>query len=249
MAVPKKARVIAARELSEHTREIELEVIEGAPLGFAGGQYVIVNSGVALPDGRIAKRAYSILSSDRVQDRFELTVRRIGPGPGSNWIHRLRPGDTFEFSGPWGKYLANPDDPPGDVLVVATDTGVTAAIGLVTGQAFAGRLARTRLVWASESPDYFLPLSRIAERLPPELAGWDRATIGPVGAPGRVDAFRDLVRSATSGTLPALVFLSGDGAAIHPAAQNDLVARGLPEASVKIESFFNTPSRKVPAAT
>ncbi|HEX4456456.1 MAG TPA: oxidoreductase, partial [Polyangia bacterium] len=49
-------------DLSETTRLVELEPAES--LDFVGGQYIIVNSGITLPDGKVAKRAYSFVSAD-----------------------------------------------------------------------------------------------------------------------------------------------------------------------------------------
>src|SRR5947199_337345 len=78
------------------------------PLGFVGGQYLIVDSGVMLPNGKAAKRAYSILTSDADQARFQIAVKRLGNGPGSTFMHEAQVGTEIPFSGPWGKYL--PDD-------------------------------------------------------------------------------------------------------------------------------------------
>src|SRR5947209_5097689 len=105
MAERKTARVVSAR-MEGNARLLELE--PSAPLGFVGGQYLIVDSGQLLPSGKAAKRAYSILSSDARQDRFQIAVKRIEGGPASNFLHAVEPGAEVPFSGPWGKFL--PDD-------------------------------------------------------------------------------------------------------------------------------------------
>src|SRR2546430_11598950 len=104
MAVVKTARLVAAENVGPKTRHFALEA-EGDPLGFAGGQYLIVDSGIVLAGGKIAKRAYSIVSADAEQTRFELAVRRQDPGPGSGYMHELALGATIKFSGPWGKFV------------------------------------------------------------------------------------------------------------------------------------------------
>src|SRR5262249_8344974 len=136
MAVAKQARVISSTPITAETRLIELALPDGAPLGFVGGQYIIVNSGVPLPGGKIAKRAYSILSRDSEQQRITLAVRRIGEGPGSNFMHRLNAGDEVPFSGPWGQFLPPAESSQGRTLVFASDTGITAALSLIRGEKF-----------------------------------------------------------------------------------------------------------------
>src|SRR6516165_248849 len=98
MAAQKEARVVAVADLSPLTRAVTLAPLER--LDFVGGQYLIVNSGATLPDGKLAKRAYSIISPDARQDELMLAVRRIGSGPASSFMHQLQPGDVVPFSGP-----------------------------------------------------------------------------------------------------------------------------------------------------
>ena len=111
MAQQKEARVVHVVDLSETTRVVELEPAK--PLDFVGGQYLIVNSGIQLPDGKLAKRAYSILSADERQERLVVAVRRLD-GPGSRWMHERAVGDVLQFSGPWGKWLADDARPRRD---------------------------------------------------------------------------------------------------------------------------------------
>jgi ferredoxin-NADP reductase len=187
MATAKTARVVRVEPVGRDGRLLEFEPAE--PLGFVGGQYVIVNTQIVLPGGKIAKRAYSILSSDRDQRRFQIAVRRLGDGPGSTFMHSLSPGDEVLFSGPWGKFL--PDDSrPRRTLVVATHTGITAALGLVRGERFAPQLATTTLVWLHRDP--FLS-AEVAQSL--------------ISAP---------IDDAIPAERPESAFLCGDGAVIYP---------------------------------
>jgi ferredoxin-NADP reductase len=150
MADARTARLSAGRGLGPKTRLLEFSIPDGQPLGFVGGQYIIVNTGVPLPGGKVAKRAYSILSSDAEQERFQIAVRQIGPGPGSNFMHELPVGSELPFSGPWGKYLVGPSEAAGKTLVFATDTGLTAALGLIRGTHFRPLLPGTHVVWFVE---------------------------------------------------------------------------------------------------
>ncbi|AUX19914.1 uncharacterized protein SOCEGT47_003680 [Sorangium cellulosum] len=73
-------------------------------------------------------------------------------------------GGELEWSGPWGK-LRLPDGFSGRALVVATDTGITAALGIARGAAAAGA-QRLDLLWLVESEAYFVPERFVRDRLP-----------------------------------------------------------------------------------
>jgi ferredoxin-NADP reductase len=247
MADARTARLAAARSLGPETRLLEFALPDGEPLGFVGGQYVIVNTGVPLPGGKVAKRAYSILSSDAEQQRFQIAVRRIGAGPGSNFMHTLEPGADLPFSGPWGKYQVGPDDTqaPGHTLVFATDTGLTAALGLVRGTRFRPLLAGARVVWFVASKDYFLPEAWVETAIPVGCRSFSIHTGLPVHAPERIADAREALRTALGPVLPDRVFLSGDGAVLYPLC-HDLMESGLAEDRIRLECFFNNPQRRAP---
>lgn len=234
MAIAREARVVHVVDLTPTTRVLELEPT--APLDFVGGQYVIVNSGLTLPDGKLAKRAYSFLSADERQERVVLAVRQMKERPGSgvvsNWLHTRAVGDVIAFSGPWGKWLAD-DARPRRTLVLATDTGITAALGLVCGRAFAPQRARAELVWLVEHDRYFLPAPFVTAALPAGVAFW-RRPLPPVGHPERIP---QALRVAAADTAFDSVFLVGDGAVV--CALRDHV---FPEA--RVETFFNHPVKK-----
>lgn len=223
MAIAKKARVEAARFAAG---AILLDLALDEPLGFAGGQYVIVDTGVDLPGGKRAKRAYSIVTSDEAQSRITLAVKRLEGGPGSNAMHALGAGDAVTFSGPWGKMVVG-EETRGRTLVFATDTGITAALGLVRERGFDRLRAQADLVWYVESQDYFLPFE-FAEGFRIE-----RAPL-PVDRPQRAAH----ALSCLSGHYDS-AFLSGDGRVVHAIAD-----RLGPIA--KVECFFNNPAKKAP---
>jgi len=201
---------------------------------------VIVDSGIALPGGKIAKRAYSIASPDAEQTRLEVAVRRQDEGPGSNYMHELAVGATVKFSGPWGKFVANEADPIGPTLVVATDTGITAALGLLQARAFRSRLETATLVWFRESDDDFVPERFARERVPGACGGFRVERFPAVGHPERGLVACELVRSFGG---IARAYLAGDGDVIT-AMSGTLVAAGLAEPHIAIECFFNNPAKK-----
>ncbi len=252
MAVTRFATLRAAEPLGGDTRLLSFDLHGDEPLGFSGGQYLIVDAGLVLPSGKAVKRAYSILTPDGDQHRFTLASKRIDPGPGSGYMHGLLPGAEIKFSGPWGK-LRPDGERPGRVLVLATDTGVTATLGLVLGRAFAPLLPRTHFVWLRPDPGYFLPEALVRERLPAGLEEVAIDLLPPIGHPERVAHVRtrladDLGRAGSSARRQpvAQAFIAGDGT-INYALLDDLVAAGIPATRDHLESFFNMP-KKSPAA-
>jgi ferredoxin-NADP reductase len=230
MAVKKTARIVAAETLSPSVRLLTLEPSE--PLGFVGGQYLIVDSGVMLANGKAAKRAYSILSGDADQARFQIAVKRLGDGPGSTFMHEQAVGTEIPFSGPWGKYL--PDDAtPRHTLILATDTGITAAMGLIAGEKFAPQRAQARLVWLTEREDYFLQPAFVRERTGLDVMIERVPPVNHVERP----AVGDAVLTKHLSHQPDTVFLSGDGALIYPWRER------LADRVVRFECFFNNPEK------
>jgi ferredoxin-NADP reductase len=245
MAERKVATLLAAEPLGENTKLLSFRMGEGE-LGFAGGQYLIVDTGILIAGGKIAKRAYSIISADRQQGEFQLAVRRIGSGPGSNFMHGLQPGASLGFSGPWGKFVAG-ENMHKDPLVFATDTGITAALGLLRGQAPSSWGSSSRLVWFAESDCYFLPFHFVIGEL--DSTGVKNLAIAeapPVAHPQRTQKALAIVERAIAEVMPRSAFLSGDGAVVY-AVRSRLIAAGLSADNIHIECFFNNPQRRVAA--
>jgi ferredoxin-NADP reductase len=244
MAEPRNARLIDAQFIGDATRLMSFQLEEARPLGFIGGQYVIVNTGMPLPGGKIAKRAYSLLSADTDQHRFQIAVKRIGTGPGSNFMHTLSVGAELTFSGPWGKFFPAEGEPDPPTLVIATDTGVTAALGLVRSARAASALATMRFIWFVESPDYFLPELMVSD-LASDTDEVIVVTGPPVDHPERVPTALTVIRELCGETMPQRAFLSGDGNILFPLCE-ELKVMGVSESAIRMECFFNNPIRKAP---
>lgn len=243
MAQQKHAELVRSACLGENTRLLTFRA--EVELGFRGGQYIIVDTGIPLPGNKIAKRAYSIVSGDNAQSEFQLAVRRIGDGPGSNFMHGLELGAELKFSGPWGKLVANDCD--GDSVVLATDTGVTAALGLVNSNALAAFRAYSRFVWIAESAQYFLPFDHVIAQL--DRIGVRNLVVKeapPIAAPARVTKALGLIDELVAAKMPSSVYLSGDGAIIYP-LRDWLLSKGIYGGNIRLECFFNNPERKAPA--
>lgn len=239
MATARTARVVGATAFGPDTRMLELAPEE--PLGFTGGQYIIVDTGKTLPSGKACKRAYSVLSADVAQDRFRLAVKRIPGGMASGHLHDVEVGATVQFSGPWGK-LVPADAASGRTFVLATDTGITAALGLVQSARFRPLAPATLFVWLLPVGDDFLPTPLVREMLPRDLGEVRFGSLPTIGDPSRADIARALLRDVLSSGPLGQAFIAGDGV-INYALLDDLVAAGVAATRDSVESFFNMPKK------
>ena len=247
MGTPKTAKATAVRTFGENTCLVSFESEQD--LGFVGGQYIIIDSGETMPNGKAAKRAYSVIGSDDDQRKFELAALRIDGGRCSNYLNCIQVGDTLTFSGPWGKFKISdevgiePDEP---TLVVATDTGITAALGLLKSRLIQDRLSDIRLVWFRSESDYFLPEEEVKKRLPSELGQYEVLALPAVHDVARIDRVLDYVTSAVREQGIKRAFACGDGAINYPLGDR-LTELGIPTGKDQLESFFNMP-KKSPSA-
>ncbi len=241
MAAAKTARLVAREALNADTALLRFAADE--PFSFVGGQYVIVSTGIPLGDpaeGKTVKRAYSVLSTDTDDRSFEIALRRIGDGAGSNYMLGLSEGATLQFSGPWGKYLPAAEQNDDPAVVIATDTGISVALGLLRGQAFQPRLKRTRVYWLVASDEYFVPESFVRERLPAECGSFKRIVV-----PAERLAREKWLMQEQAGLLqeifedtPKALYLSGDGFLLA-ALRNAASERGDDAPRLMVESFFH----------
>jgi ferredoxin-NADP reductase len=127
--------------------------------------------------------------------------------------------------------------------VFATDTGITAALGLLRGSRSRALADATTAVWFVESDDYFLRPSFARNSLAELCQNFGVAAAPQAGDATRVSrALTELDRSLES-RLPANAFLAGDGAVIYPMRER-LIAAGMQKENIHLEAFFNNPERK-----
>lgn len=238
MAVARHARVIATEASGEDGRLLTCEMLDG-PLRFTGGQYVIVDTGLPVPGagGKVVKRCYSLLSSERDARRFQLAVRRVDGGLGSPHMLGLGTGAELSFSGPWGKLP--PEQPVAGVTwVLATDTGITAALGLLNG----ARLGAAALTWYVESGDYLLSDACVRGRA--GAAPYRRVRGLVAGHPERGAHAVAALREQLAAPLPATACLVGDGDVLYP-VRDRLIAAGMSPERIRIECFFHKPPKEL----
>lgn len=239
MAVAKTAHVVGTERMGPETLLLNLRATE--PLGFVGGQYLILDSRIILPSGKAVKRAYSFLTSDAEQRRFQLAVKRIPDGLGSAFVHGLEAGTDISFSGPWGKFFPR-EDGSGNTLILATDTGITAALGFLHATRFAPLLPKALLIWLRVSSDYFLPEEFVRKYIPSDCGEVRVEVIPAIGHQERIPHARAILRQVMSQGDFAQAFIAGDGA-VNQVLFDDLIAAGVAVSKDNVESFFNMPKK------
>lgn len=114
------AEVESLRRLNQTVCEVRFYA--GPGFTFRPGQYVIFQ--IPSADGReVIRRSYSISTPPSDERHFEICVRAVPGGFGSNWVHRLRRGQQVRVEGPLGDFALQ--DGAREALFIATGTGIS----------------------------------------------------------------------------------------------------------------------------
>ena len=108
------------------------------PLEFKAGQFISIIIPGAGPGGKDLRRAYSIASAPQVHP-LELCIKIVEDGPGTQFLVKLRPGDTFRALAPYGDFVYKPK-PGKNVCFVSTGTGIAPFRSMVMSDHFSAHL-------------------------------------------------------------------------------------------------------------
>ncbi len=92
-------------------------------LDFIAGQFVSVIIPGAGPEGRDLRRAYSIASKPGLTS-IELCIKLVEGGPGTQYLYKLRPGDSFRVVAPYGDFVYKTNTGK-HACFIATGTGIS----------------------------------------------------------------------------------------------------------------------------
>ena len=237
---PKQLRVVDAHVVGSSTRVLEIECVEGGAFDVVGGKYIIVHTGLTLGEKAI-KRAYSLMPVPDHPGRATIAIKRLS-GPGSQAMHDVPLAATLGFSGPWGKLV--PEAGLGErTLLVATDTGITSALGIVEQHAISGERRALSVVWLREAAETFLDVASVRSRIERTGAALAIHAIDPVTAAPRASAASVLTEDLAKRFEASHVVATGDGAIVYPLRES-LPGRAPLVTDVRIECFFNNPEKK-----
>ncbi len=123
------AKLIKREQLTHDVIELTLETNEN--IEFQAGQFITIKIDDKTPP---CFRAYSINSEPRENSQnFEVCLKIVPNGRGSNWLNSLKVGDEFNFLGPNGKFVfGTPAEKT--VLFVATGTGLAPFKSMIIDQ-------------------------------------------------------------------------------------------------------------------
>jgi len=127
-------RLIGARMLTPHVRELRFERVDAQPVTFQAGQWI----SLCLPlSGGVTRRAYSIASAPTGGPTFDLAITKVSGGEGSAYLHDLATGGTLAATGPQG-FFTRARDASFPSLFVGTGTGITPLLSMVRDAAAHG---------------------------------------------------------------------------------------------------------------
>lgn len=98
-----KARLLKKKEVADGVWFFRFKMVEPRELDFSAGQYLLLEIGEQ-------RRAYSIASPDYQKNFFELIVRILPQGLGSNYLKGLKIAQESKFLGPMGFFTLKSED-------------------------------------------------------------------------------------------------------------------------------------------
>jgi ferredoxin-NADP reductase len=75
-------------------------------------------------EGKTLKRSYSIANEPIHDNRIEFAAGYFAGGPGTELLFNLKPGDSININGPFGRLILK-DESPKRYILIATSTGIT----------------------------------------------------------------------------------------------------------------------------
>jgi all-trans-retinol 13,14-reductase len=232
------AECIAVEVLGSDSKAFRFRNDAPAMRRYRPGQFVTLETEI---EGRRVCRSYTLASTPTQPDIFEIAVKRVAGGPFSNWLcDRLAVGERLRMSGPFGEFTCAPR-PPARLLLLSAGSGITPMLAMARwivdrkleiDVSFV-HIARSRaeLMYAGELKRLASahPLLQVSLSLTQEPAdsSWR-------GARGRLSA--RLLRRAVSDLPQRSVYLCGPQGFMDSATEL-LIAEGLPEGQLHIESF------------
>jgi NAD(P)H-flavin reductase len=215
------------------------------PMTFEAGQFFSIIIPGAGPKGRDLRRAYSIASSPHVRP-IELCVKLVEEGPGTNYLYKLRPGESFRAMAPYGDFVFEPK-PGRHACFIATGTGIAPFRAMIFSEAYrAAPPASTTCLLGVRDEAELLYLDEF-ETL--KDITWVPAVSRPstgnwTGFKGRVTDW--LRAQADFPWLETEYYLCGSGAMINEIKQL-LASKGVGKESLHQEIYYKPPKEPVAA--
>lgn len=231
-------RVVSKTDETADVYTLELELVDGAPLGHQSGQYVDLLIEI---DGEPVNRPYSVTSAANASKRFSLGIKREVHGLVSNYLDReLNPGNEISVRGPYGDFTPPRSRRP--LVLVGAGVGITPLLSVVRTASQARDRRPLHLHCAYRRPDDALFLDELLEL----IAKLPRATLtswwsreAPAGA--------EVARLTTGRLLTGLrapqraEYMLCGPASLMAELRSGLLAAGVPARRIRSEAFEPEP--------
>ncbi|MBI4509703.1 MAG: hypothetical protein HY698_08690 [Deltaproteobacteria bacterium] len=122
----KVGRARTKEEIAPDVLLVDVDMVEPKAMSFRAGQFLSLR---LRSDGE-SRRSYSIASSPARSDGFQLVVKLVQGGGGSEFFRTLRPGDLLHFTGPMGFFTCELEH-AGDAVLAVTGSGIAAALPMI----------------------------------------------------------------------------------------------------------------------
>ena len=162
--------ILENRRLTQHLVELVTEWRSGAkPFQFQTGQFLMLQvPGERSPNGKSVQRAYSIASSHKSPQRVHLMIKLVPQGIASGYVATLKPGESVDCTGPFGKcFFKTP--PPQKVVFLCTGAGLSQHYSMLTSEGVHYPNVQYRLligVWTPQETFYQKELQSLQQKLP-----------------------------------------------------------------------------------
>ncbi len=107
--------------LSSKTKHFIFKSNQTPAFNYLPGQFITIHFE---HDNKMLRRSYSIANVPSQNNSIEIAAGFMEGGPGTDLLFNLKPGDTLQASGPYGR-LTLKDEVPKRYVLVATSTGIT----------------------------------------------------------------------------------------------------------------------------
>lgn len=207
------------------------------PLSFKGGQFISIIVPGAGPKGRDLRRAYSIASAPEGKE-IELCIKLVDGGPGTNYLHNLKAGDTLRGFAPYGDFVYEPRAGRHAVFI-ATGTGIAPFRGMILSKEFKEHPPASAIcllgVRTADEVLYEKELSAVAPSVK-YVSAVSQPTANWTGFKGRVT---DYIRSlpADFPFLETEYYLCGNGAMITE-IRSILAEKGVQKDAIHQEKYY-----------
>jgi len=236
-------KVVRRRRETEDTVSLWFDVPKdlATPMTYRTGQFIAVEEELG---GESVTRQYSLASVPELDDRLQITVKRIPGGRMSTWlVDEVEEGDILEVESPRGR-LYVPAEEPRHYLLIAAGSGIVPLAAIARHVRHRARADgidhRVTLLYGNRHEDTIILRGEVddlaAQGVHVEHV-LSRPPAGWTGATGHVDpGFLESRWDGLADERPLSVFLCGPEDFMD-AAEKWLVERGVPLDDIRKESF------------